>query len=288
MIQKPIDPTYGQLQTNKTLIEKESDFPVQDATTITLNGIYQINATIITAKRFIIPTGGASYFTSALAIWGVVYTGTGAMFSGGDIESHNIDQTWISAPNGALYDIEDVISPWTSTVYLINSAVIDFASLGTLKNIALHSWFFNAWFDIWQGCICDGVDIVSFSQSQSKFWKNESNAVMFTFQGTISTIGMDNMFYLTNANESIFDFKAALNVWSVIVSSSSNDPTSTGKIFAPSSRTQTDVDIIFNGNPNMPESKANIQLTLEENTTATAVGTINTPKIVAGTLTDSA
>jgi hypothetical protein len=40
---------------NVYLIEKESDFPVQDATTITLGtGIYTINAAIVTVKRFII------------------------------------------------------------------------------------------------------------------------------------------------------------------------------------------------------------------------------------------
>ena len=85
--------------TNTIIINQESDFPIQDATTITLSSQvrYVIGAAISSAKRFICEDG---FVFTAENILGVTYTytGTGDMFTsvlaGGTVEDISLD-----APN---------------------------------------------------------------------------------------------------------------------------------------------------------------------------------------------
>ena len=68
---------------NTYLIETEADFPVQDATTITLStGVYNLNAVIVTSKRFIVANGSSVIFRGGDAfVHGIVYTGSGDMYT---------------------------------------------------------------------------------------------------------------------------------------------------------------------------------------------------------------
>jgi hypothetical protein len=87
--------------TNTVIINQESDFPIQDATTITLSAKtrYVIGSAISSAKRFICEDG---FVFTAENQFGVTYTytGTGDMFSstlaGGTVEDISLD-----APNAS-------------------------------------------------------------------------------------------------------------------------------------------------------------------------------------------
>lgn len=89
-------------------IEQESDFPTQDASTITLEeGVtYWLAAAITTAKRFVFETNctltGGSQSNSAV----LTYTGTGTMFTGTDTD-FTLRGLRYSHPNGTGFNVSD-------------------------------------------------------------------------------------------------------------------------------------------------------------------------------------
>ncbi len=85
--------------TNTIIINEEADFPIQDATTITLSAgtRFVIGASFSTAKEFI---GGEGFVLTAENVFGPVltYTGTDAMFTNVDI-SFTIAEITLDSPN---------------------------------------------------------------------------------------------------------------------------------------------------------------------------------------------
>ena len=90
-------------------IKDVSDFPVQDATTITLesNSIYIISDNVTTSLKFTVETGSV---ITAFNIFGPVltYTGTGVMFTGVDASFVIMDLTVVCA-TAQLFDFSDTI-----------------------------------------------------------------------------------------------------------------------------------------------------------------------------------
>lgn len=88
---------------------EEADFPVQDATTITLQSetVHIISCAFTTAKRFIVEDGAA--WTSS-NIFGpiVTYTGSGSMFSGTDASFH-IYNCRLDCPTAQVFDLTDTV-----------------------------------------------------------------------------------------------------------------------------------------------------------------------------------
>jgi len=91
------------------VISQESDFAVQDATTITLEAQtnYLISATFSTAKRFI-AQNGSSWQSGSQRGHAVTYTGTGNMFTGSDV-SFYIHDTTISCPTAQAFEFTDTV-----------------------------------------------------------------------------------------------------------------------------------------------------------------------------------
>lgn len=85
------------------VVNQESDFPTQDASTITLetNTMYQISNLVVTAKRFIVQERAALTGMGQL-IDALQYTGTGTMFTSND--SWEMFSIGVSCPNGTLWD----------------------------------------------------------------------------------------------------------------------------------------------------------------------------------------
>ena len=117
-----------------TFVSEEADFPVQDATTITLEAgkIYQYTASFTTAKAFIVGNNSKvtafNFFSPTLT-----YSGTGSMFTGTDA-SFSINECRISCPNAQVANFTDTAGGLFS--FLMNTVSITAAAkLGTFNNL---------------------------------------------------------------------------------------------------------------------------------------------------------
>lgn len=94
---------------NIVFISKESDFPVQDATTITLEATitYRVSASFSTAKSFVVEAGALITAGNIFAIV-LTYTGTGSMFAGTDVNFTCQDIT-LSCPAAQAFNATDTV-----------------------------------------------------------------------------------------------------------------------------------------------------------------------------------
>lgn len=114
----------GAALNNELIINEIADFPIQDATTITIpdNKIVKGGAPITTSKRVILGKNTVWDFFSAGSGNIFTTTTTGAVFTGVDVESFEIRSLGIKAPNSSeLLNITDNI-PNTTTVVMDNFA----------------------------------------------------------------------------------------------------------------------------------------------------------------------
>ena len=273
---------------NVYLIEKESDFPVQDDTTITLSSwVYTLNAVIITGKNFVIWDGEVVQmrWTDAF-IWGIAYVGTGDMWTFSDIVSLSFTETFMTTPLWTLYNVTNV-SMTLAQIFVINTAIFDCVHFWSIENVAQFTGYFNAFTDIWSWILLDSVDIVSFSQSRFDGWKN-TTTTMFDFDWDISSIVFWLSEFGTGSNESVFDFNASLVVEWVAISGCTYVQNLGGSLFATWSRDQTDIRITFDANVNMKKSGSDVELELKNNLVVTTFAGQNIPIRVAGVWVDSA
>lgn len=116
-------------------INQLSDFPVQDATTITLEAgkFYWLTAPITTSKRFDVQNNATltagSQSSSAL----LTYTGTGAMFTLVD-SSFTLTRMRYDHPNGRGFDVTDN-APGVNFVFLEQIFGLSGTSIGTFHNL---------------------------------------------------------------------------------------------------------------------------------------------------------
>lgn len=124
---------------NAVYISQESDFPTQDATTITLdiNTPYILTGTFSTAKN-ILPKTGASLECNSGASFRLTFTGAGAMFSGVD-QSFYIHDIQLDAGTGnTLFDMTD--SGGGTTLFVAERLLIITALvIGSFTGLSLMS-----------------------------------------------------------------------------------------------------------------------------------------------------
>jgi len=126
---------YPRKANNTVVINSESDFPTQDATTITLeaNTIYRIGTPITTAKKFIIQNGASLTSESTFAL-GIIYTGVEGMFTSTNT-SYIISDIAVSCPNGTLVEFNgDGIS------IIERIAVVETKNLGVFNGNGINNF----------------------------------------------------------------------------------------------------------------------------------------------------
>ena len=235
-------------------IRTADDFPVQDATTITLNWVYNIQSTIVTSKRFIIAdwTVANLKWIDAFLSW-IVYTWTWDMFTFSNVASFSLTSVFITAPiSNKLYNCTNASPTWAS-VFIISSALFDIPDFWIIQNIAQYSWYFNAFTDIGKWMVLESCDIVWFEQSQLTGWKNEPTA-MITLDWTMTSFWMNWCPFTTDSNESIFDFKSTLIIQNWTVVWCWDNDALWGSLFALWSKDEKDINFSFQSNSNMPDS----------------------------------
>ena len=274
---------------NTYLIEQESDFPVQDATTITLStGLYNSNATIVTSKRLVIPAGANVFIRGTNAFYaGIVYTGTGNFISDEDFSSISFIETFISCPasGSSVFNIVPSTTK-TGSIFFVRSSLVDCDNIGTIKNIDNVSIDFSAFTDIGSGIVFDSVRLIAILNTQSNSWKDQVTSHI-TVQGICEQFISNGFATKPESNETIFDFKSTLTIDTSSITASPVSLVNGGSVFASGSKDGSNVEFIVDGSKNIPPSqtKAELFITTPAATTFTAA---DTPLLCAGTWADSA
>jgi hypothetical protein len=128
---------------NTVVINQESDFPVQDETTITLsdNTTYIISAIrVTTAKRFVVGKNVAVISQNPGTTNGILeYTGTGDMFTGVDVQFFHMDQVVLQAENAQLFNFSDTVRQSGFNIRLVgigpNPGVVGAEKFGTFDGL---------------------------------------------------------------------------------------------------------------------------------------------------------
>jgi len=126
---------FGKLS---VLITAESDFPVQDGSTITLEAgqTYVITQALVVSKRFVSATGGACSFVGfGFNSSTVTYTGSGTMFSGVDASIEIRDLMLEPGSSNPFVN-------YSSTIALTNSVVMDKVQVGDCANFGTFNNLF--------------------------------------------------------------------------------------------------------------------------------------------------
>ena len=154
---------YGMQDANPVIfVAQESDFQVQDATTITLEAgkIYQFTASFTTAKRFIVQDGAKftafNFFSPTLT-----YSGTGSMFTGTDA-SFLISECSVSCPNAQMFDFTDSVGG-LFIFSLDEVRIVSAAKLGTFNNMRGVILERSGSLDIDDGLTLTGTSIINIS-----------------------------------------------------------------------------------------------------------------------------
>lgn len=239
---------------NNIVINSMDDFPVQDATTVTLSSFeYDIRVTLVTDKQFILENWAVIEFIGwdPSVSW-LVYTWTLAAFKWTDFIVFTHDHVFISTPLWTIFDVNNV-SAVAAQIFMEDTVYVDCSWIWIVKNIEQFSGYFNAFVDIWQWFNLESVRLINISQSTSNSWKNEIST-MFTFDWDIDSVQLSVIEYIPNSNENVFDFKVwATIAWANITSSVYNKTLWWG-LFAAWSREETDEFINFDANSWMPAS----------------------------------
>jgi len=116
-------------------VAQESDFPVQDATTITLESgvFYWVTASITTAKRFIIENNALLTAGAQLTNTVLTYTGTGSMFTATDA-TFTLRSLTINHPNAQGFNINDTVGG-VVFAFLELVLITSGAKMGTFNNL---------------------------------------------------------------------------------------------------------------------------------------------------------
>lgn len=116
-------------------ITEESDFPTQDATTITLeaNTQYSVSQSFSTAKNFICENG-SSFTCGSIDASLVSFTGTGAMFSGTDADFYIHDAHIDPGIGNEAYNFTDTIGGKKKFLHVFTQ-VDNCARFGTFTNM---------------------------------------------------------------------------------------------------------------------------------------------------------
>ena len=134
---------YGFQTNNIIVINQESDFPNQTATTITLDAglCYHLGDTIITNKNFVVEGGLGVCFKSNTGLsLGLVYGGAGNLFTMGAGASLQLSDIGISAPLANLFDFDGA-----STLNMFNFISLGCVGIGTFvagstSSVVLDNW----------------------------------------------------------------------------------------------------------------------------------------------------
>lgn len=264
-------------------VKQESDFPVQDATTITLESQtqYIITATFSTAKSFTVKD--AAVLTSSSTLGPVLtYTGTGSMFNITDA-SFVIRLIRIDHPNAQAFNFVDSVG---GTFLFLSDFVrhLTGTKYGTFSNPQTVLITQGAAFSMGAGVTITGSNVLIISFD--KFFINSTSS---SFKGidlnsaVAQTIEFSDV--IVNGPAGAFALSGLANNGNIPVGRLAMvDNCEFGGGLTPLENiTNSDTRWNFSDNTPIPDTIADGLLSLTANATATVIATVDTPVLVAGT-----
>jgi len=266
-------------------VAQESDFPTQDATTITLEAgkVYQYTASFTTAKRFIVEDGAKltafNFFSPILT-----YSGTGTMFTGTDA-SFSIRECRISCPSAQVFSFTDTVGG-LFLFLMYDVRIVSASKFGTFDDLQTILISGSSSLDMGDGISLIGSNIIIFSISKLYLGSTNASYVGIDFGTAISqTIEVDD--FIAVGTTGSIGLKGA--------ASSANVPS--GKLATIAGCDFTGVDTVFSGldaedirwyyirNSGIPDTIEEGLLSFNGNVTETVISASNTPVIVNATWT---
>ena len=274
------------IENNKIVVNEESDFPTQDATTITLetDTNYSLGASFSTTKRFIVQQG-CNFTANNLTAPVLTYTGSGVMFTSTDA-AFTMDRIRFDAPSASR-----------------GFACTD--TTGNTKGINLSGVFFlniAEWgtFEAYQALIVDNCGVFA-STGKGGITVIGSGWFAFTVMGfaVISSSATCIAIDLGSSVHSFFDADGLVVIAPSggigikgLASSANMVAGSLGRIVNNtfiggmtdylSGLTEDDIRYKFDGDANISDTNPDLLMSLTGNSTATTVSG-GTPTLLAGT-----
>lgn len=264
-------------------VSSESDFPtaVSGVITLEVNTKYVIIGNITTANRFVIPdAGGVTIEGYSLGASSLTSTNVGNMFTSITLSSFfSFTNILVSCPSGTLFNL-DGNKDRSSRVVIFSSAFTNCSALGTVTNIG-YTHELGAYFDCGTGITFDNNHELSLN-CIFEDWKNQTTTFM-TFLNDIPKIYISGLNSQLKSNETLYNIDSGMTTISAIVTTTVNDISLGGSIFAAGSKDYKDIDWIFVNNGNITDSTAIIGIKVDDNTQVTTVAATNTFTIIDAT-----
>lgn len=266
-------------------VATESDFPIQDASTITLSSktIYILNADITTAKNFI-TLDGAVITGANIYGYKLTYTGTSTMFSGIDV-NFIIRDILVDSPNGKLFGYSDTVGGVKS--FICNTVQCNnTTNFGTFSDMLLVEIDNSNCPNPTQGISFSGTSGTILSINRFALFTSNSGFIGLDLGSSeILIIELSNMLF-TGPSGAV-GMSGLTNSGNVPAGSLAMLVTSEflGALTPLQNISVEDSRWSFSANNPIPDTKPDAFLTMTNNTTNTVVAAQNTPVLVAGTWT---
>lgn len=266
------------------LINSESDFPVQDATTITLEAgfAYIMPGSFSVSKRFVSETGGACSFVAfGFNSTTITFTGIGTMFSGVDA---SIEIMNISLEPGSVNDLMD----YSSSVAVTNSVVMDKVIVG---DCASFGTFNNLFVVLMDNCSATTTSGILFTGTIGILSLDRTN---FTGPSSMKGVDINSATFTISVNIGRCTFIGPSGAFGISgLANSANISTGLiasvalcefiGAITPLENITNSDIRWNFSGNAPISDTLVDAMLSLTGNATETVISAQNTPVLVEGT-----
>lgn len=268
-----------------TFISKESDFPTQDATTITLKSqvVHVITAAFTTTKNFL-PENGAVWTSFNQNGPLVTYSGSGTMFSGTNV-TFDIFGCSIDCPSATAFAFTDTVV----NVRLFRFQDVTLVScnkIGTFTGMLNALFLTGAAFNANDGITYAGTNLVAATINRMFFGSTSASFIGVDIgTATIQNPEFDNMIMQAPVSAiGISGAVASANVPAGFLGMVSNSSFSGGMTDISGIATD-DFRWRFNNNTPTSDTIEDALLSLNGNATVTTISVINTPVLVAGTWT---
>lgn len=268
---------------NLMFIEEEADFPVQDATTITLETktVYITTDPISTAKRFIVQDGAV---LTALNLFGHVltYTGTGTMFTGTDA-NFTLRDIEVDCPNAQAFDFTDTVGG--VKLFIASDVTVRSCTKTAIFNNLL-TWEFNnsAVFSTADGVTVTGANnLIASCQRFAQFSGSAGFTGIDFGSAVIANIELDNLVFVAPAGA--FGLSGLVASGNIPVGSLAmvSNSSFVGGQTALQNITNTDIRWSFTSNTPIPDTISDALISLNGNVTPTVISSSSTPVKVEGT-----
>lgn len=264
-------------------ISQESDFDVQDTTTITLETkkVYFLAGDITTSKRFIVEDGAV---LTAYNSFGVVltYTGTDPMFSGTDV-SFTVREVVLDSPNAETFNFEDTVGG--VKLFVANSTRVNSCTkLGTFDDLQTVQFINSATVLSDDGITVTGSNVLILSIDKLAMTSTDASFIGIDIgTSVIANIEMDNL-YMNGPTGSIgiSGTTASGNVPSGQIATLSNS-SFVGNLTPLSGISSDDIRWLFSRNTPIPDTLEDALVSLTSNATETVISTSSTPVKATGT-----